>query len=125
TEIGSLATVLSPEDHRSRPTSAGKPVLHVETQIVDDAMQPVAPGTTGEIVHRSPQVMLAYLNNPEATDEAFAGGWFHSGDLGYMDEEGFLFIVDRVKDVVNSGGVLISSREVEEVLYQHPAVSQV
>lgn len=125
TEIGSLATVLSPEDHRSRPTSAGKPVLHVETRIVDDAMQPVAPGTTGEIVHRSPQVMLSYLNNPEATDEAFAGGWFHSGDLGYMDEEGFLFIVDRVKDVVNSGGVLISSREVEEVLYQHPAVSQV
>lgn len=125
TEMGSLATVLSPEDHAERPTSAGRPVLHVETRIVDEEMRFLGPGETGEIVHRSPQVMQAYLDNQEATREAFEGGWFHSGDLGRLDEEGYLYIVDRVKDVVNSGGVLVSSREVEEVIYQHPAVSEV
>lgn len=125
TEMGSLATVLSPEDHAERPTSAGKPVLHVETRIVDEEMRFLGPGETGEIVHRSPQVMQAYLDNQEATREAFEGGWFHSGDLGYFDEAGYLYIVDRVKDVVNSGGVLVSSREVEEVIYKHPAVSEV
>lgn len=125
TEMGSLATVLSPEDHAERPTSAGKPVLHVETRIVNEELAFLGPGETGEIVHRSPQVMQAYLDNQEATREAFDGGWFHSGDLGYFDEEGYLYIVDRVKDVVNSGGVLVSSREVEEVIYKHPAVSEV
>lgn len=125
TEMGSLATVLSPEDHAERPTSAGRPVLHVETRIVDEEMRFLPSGETGEIVHRSPQVMQAYLDNQEATREAFEGGWFHSGDLGYFDEAGYLYIVDRVKDVVNSGGVLVSSREVEEVIYKHPAVSEV
>jgi fatty-acyl-CoA synthase len=124
-EIGPLATVLGPEEHVERPASAGRPVLNVETRIVDEKMNDVAPGTLGEIVHRSPQLLTEYWDKPEQTTEAFAGGWFHSGDLGYMDEAGYLYVVDRIKDVINSGGVLVSSREVEECLYTHPAVAEV
>ncbi|HYD70083.1 acyl-CoA synthetase [Azospirillum sp.] len=124
-EVGPLATLLRPEEHDARPASAGRPVLNVETRIVDEAMNDVAPGVVGEIVHRSPHLLTEYWNNPEATAEAFAGGWFHSGDLGYMDEEGYLFIVDRIKDVINTGGVLVASREVEDALFEHPAVSEV
>lgn len=125
TELSPLATVLGPEDHMTRPASAGKPVLNVETRLVDENMQDVAIGERGEIIHRSPQIMRGYWEKPEATEEAFSGGWFHSGDLGIMDDEGFLFIVDRVKDVINTGGVLVASREVEEALYLHPAVAEV
>jgi len=123
-EIGPLATVLGPEEHVARPASAGRPVLNVETRIVDEKMDDVRPGELGEIVHRSPQLLTEYWDKPEQTAEAFAGGWFHSGDLGYMDEEGYLYVVDRIKDVINSGGVLVSSREVEECLYTHPAVAE-
>lgn len=123
-EIGPLATVLGPEEHAARPASAGRPVLNVETRIVDETRQDVAPGELGEIVHRSPQLLTEYWDKPEQTAEAFAGGWFHSGDLGYMDAEGYLYVVDRIKDVINSGGVLVSSREVEECLYTHPAVAE-
>ena len=83
------------------------------------------PGTHGEIVHRSPQLLIGYWGKPAETAEAFAGGWFHSGDVGYFDEEGYLYIVDRIRDVINTGGVLVASREVEEVLFTHPAVSEV
>lgn len=123
-EIGPLATVLAPEEHAARPASAGRPVLNVETRIVDETLQDVAPGELGEIVHRSPQLLTHYWDKPEQTAEAFAGGWFHSGDLGYMDAEGYLYVVDRIKDVINSGGVLVSSREVEECLYTHGAVAE-
>lgn len=124
-EVGPLATVLRPEDHDARPASAGRPVLGVETRIVDEAMQDVPPGSVGEIVHRSPQLIDCYWSREDATTEAFAGDWFHSGDLGYFDEEGYLFIVDRMKDVINTGGVLVASREVEDVLFTHPAVHEV
>ena len=124
-EIAPLATVLRPEEHDARPASAGRPVLHVETRVVDPAMRDVPPGQLGEIVHRSPQLLVGYWDKPEETEEAFRGGWFHSGDLGYVDEEGYLYVVDRIKDVINTGGVLVASREVEEVLYTHPAVSEV
>ncbi|QIA26423.1 acyl-CoA synthetase [Thermaerobacter sp. PB12/4term] len=124
-EIAPLATVLRPEEHDARPASAGRPVLHVETRVVDPDMRDVPPGQLGEIVHRSPQLLVGYWEKPEETAEAFQGGWFHSGDLGYMDEEGYLYVVDRIKDVINTGGVLVASREVEEVLYTHPAVSEV
>lgn len=123
-EIGPLATVLGPEEHAARPASAGRPVLNVETRIVDPSMQDTAPGEPGEIVHRSPQLLTEYWDKPEQTAEAFAGGWFHSGDLGYLDADGYLYVVDRIKDVINTGGVLVSSREVEECLYTHPAVAE-
>lgn len=125
TEIAPLATTLRPEEHDARPASCGRPVLNVETRVVDPEMNDVPPGTHGEVVHRSPHLLTGYWNKPAETAEAFAGGWFHSGDVGYFDEEGYLYIVDRIRDVINTGGVLVASREVEEVLFTHPAVSEV
>lgn len=124
-EIGPLATVLRPEEHDARPASAGRPILSVETRIVDMQMNDVAPGVQGEIVHRSPQLLVEYWGKPEETRDAFEGGWFHSGDVGYFDEEGYLFVIDRVKDIIKSGGVVVAGREVEEVLFKHPSVSEV
>ncbi len=124
-EISPLATVLAPEEHDARPASVGRPVLNVRTQVVDLSMNDVAPGTHGEIIHRSPQLMLGYWGKPEETAQAFEGGWFHSGDVGYFDAEGFLYVVDRIKDVINTGGVQVASREVEDALFTHPAVSEV
>lgn len=124
-ELGPLTTVLNPQEHKERPASAGKPILNVETRVVNPDMQDMPPGELGEIVHRSPQLLTGYWEKEEATREAFEGGWFHSGDLGYLDEGGYLYVVDRVKDVINTGGVLVAGREVEEALYTHPAVSEV
>jgi fatty-acyl-CoA synthase len=124
-EIGPLATVLRPEEHDERPASAGRPVFNVESRIVDENMQDVPPGTQGEIVHRSPQLLVGYWNLPEETEAAFAGGWFHSGDVGVRDEEGFITVVDRLKDIIKTGGVIVASREVEEAIFTHPCVSEV
>lgn len=88
-------------------------------------MNDAPPGEHGEIVHRSPQLMNGYWDKVAMTEEAFQGGWFHSGDVGYFDEAGYLYVVDRIKDVINTGGVLVASREVEEGLFKHPAVSEV
>ncbi|MGO3004017.1 MAG: AMP-binding protein, partial [Halomonas sp.] len=87
-EIAPLATVLRPEEHAERPASAGRPILTVETRIVDLEMNDVPPGEHGEIVHRSPQLMNGYWDKVAMTEEAFQGGWFHSGDVGYFDEAG-------------------------------------
>ncbi len=125
TEIAPLATILPPAYAEGRPGSVGKPVLNVETRVVDTDMNDVAPGVHGEIVHRSPQLLVGYWDKPEESEAAFAGGWFHSGDVGYFDDEGFLYVVDRIKDVINTGGVLVASRDVEEALFTHPAVSEV
>jgi fatty-acyl-CoA synthase len=95
------------------------------TPLVDLQINDVGPGEHGEIVHRSPQLMVGYWDKPEETEEVFRGGWFHSGDLGYVDEGGYLYVVDRVKDVINTGGILVSGREVEAVPYDHEAVSEV
>ncbi|WP_034352849.1 acyl-CoA synthetase [Deinococcus phoenicis] len=124
-ELAPLATVLAPQEHAERPASAGRPVLNVETRVVDENMQDLPPGQPGEIVHRSPHLLAGYWDKPEETAEAFRGGWFHSGDLGILDEGGYLYVVDRVKDVINTGGVLVAGREVEEALYTPPAVSEV
>lgn len=124
-EVAPLATVLSPAEHAERPASAGRPVLNMETRVVNEAMEDVAPGEMGEIIHRSPQAMVGYWDKPEQSAEAFAGGWFHSGDVGTLDEAGYLYVVDRIKDIINTGGVVVSSREVEECLYTHPAVAEV
>jgi fatty-acyl-CoA synthase len=125
TEIAPLATVLKPEDQLRKPGSAGRAVLNVETRVVDDAMNDVRPGEVGEIVHRSPHLMQGYFNDPERTAAAFAGGWFHSGDLGVLDDEGYLTVVDRKKDMIKSGGENVASREVEEALYRLAGVSEV
>lgn len=124
-EIAPLATVLSPEDHAISPASAGRPILNVETRVVNEQMADMPQGKMGEIVHRSPQAMIGYWNKPEQTAEAFRGGWFHSGDVGYFDEHGFLYVVDRIKDIINTGGIVVSSREVEDCIYMHPAVAEV
>ncbi len=125
TEIAPTATVLGPEDQIRKAGSAGRPVLNVETRIVDDAGHPLPAGVMGEIVHRSPQLLSGYFRDEGRTAEAFAGGWFHSGDLGVMDDEGFLTVVDRKKDMIKTGGENVASREVEETIYRHPAVSEV
>ncbi|MBA4501320.1 fatty acyl-CoA synthetase [Marinobacterium marinum] len=125
-EIAPLATVLRPEEHQARPASCGRPLMSVETRVVDPATGEVCrPGEQGELVHRSPQLMVGYWGKPDETAEAFTDGWFHSGDLGYQDEQGYVWIVDRIKDIVNTGGVLVASRDVEDVLYTHPEVDEV
>ncbi len=125
TEIAPMATVLRPEDQLRKAGSAGKQALNVETRIVDDAMKDVAVGEIGEIVHRSPQLLSGYFKDEEKTRAAFAGGWFHSGDLGVMDDEGFITVVDRKKDMIKTGGENVASREVEEALYGVAGVSEV
>ncbi|WP_133489869.1 fatty acyl-CoA synthetase [Alcanivorax sp. 24] len=125
-EIAPMATVLEPHEHADRPSSCGRPLTSVETRVVKPGtLEDCAPGEQGEIVHRSPHLMVAYWDKPEETEEAFKGGWFHSGDLAYQDEQGYLYIVDRIKDVVNTGGVLVASRDVEEALYGHESVAEV
>jgi len=104
------------------PRPPGRPGLNVETRVVDEDDNPLPPGHVGEIVHRGPHTMYGYWNDPERTAEAFRGGWFHSGDLGRFDEDGYLYVVDRKKDMVNTGGENVSGREVEEVLHTHPDV---
>jgi fatty-acyl-CoA synthase len=125
TEIAPLATMLGPADQLRKPGSCGRAVLNVETRVVDDAMNDVALGEVGEIVHRSPHLMLGYLEDEERTATAFEGGWFHSGDLATMDEEGFITVVDRKKDMIKTGGENVASREVEEALYGLASLSEV
>ena len=125
TEIAPLATMLGPEDQLRKPGSAGRAVLNVETRVVDDQMRDVAVGEVGEIVHRSPHLMLGYFHDDERTRAAFEGGWFHSGDLGTIDDEGYISVVDRKKDMIKSGGENVASREVEEMIYRLPQVSEV
>src|ERR671921_2403415 len=125
-EISPLATVLRHEElSEERLASVGRPVLFVETRVVDPEMNDVPPGERGEIVHRSPHLMTGYWEKPEETEEAFEGGWFHSEDLGYFDEKGYLYVVDRVKDVINTGGMQVSGSDVEDALFDHEAVSEV
>jgi fatty-acyl-CoA synthase len=124
TEMAPLTAVLQPGDQMRKLGSVGRPVVNVETRIVDEEDRPVPPGTVGEIVHRGPQVMLGYWNDTQKSAAAFRNGWFHSGDLGVFDEEGFLRVVDRKKDMIKSGGENVASREVEEVLHQHPDVAE-
>ena len=125
TEIAPLATVLKPEDQLRKAGSAGRAVINVETRVVDDAMRDVAPGEIGEIVHRSPQLLTGYFNDPERTAAAFEGGWFHSGDLATVDDEGYITVVDRKKDMIKTGGENVASREVEETVYRLDGVSEV
>jgi fatty-acyl-CoA synthase len=124
TEMSPVATVLGPDDQVRKAGSAGRPALNVETIVVDDDGRPVPAGVAGEIVHRSPQAMLGYWDDAEKTAEAFRDGWLHTGDLGILDDEGYLYVVDRKKDMIKSGGENVASREVEEVVHAHPAVAE-
>lgn len=125
-EMSPLCTVLRPEEHEQRPASAGRPIPTVELRVADPTTgEPVSPGTPGEVQYRSPQLFSGYWNKPEQTQDAFIDGWFRSGDLVTMDENGYIEVVDRIKDVINSGGELVASREVEDVLYRHHAVAEV
>ena len=125
TEIAPLATMLGPEDQLRKPGSCGKAVLNVETRVVNDHMQDVAPGEVGEIVHRSPHLMLGYFHDDERTRASFEGDWFHSGDLATIDDEGYITVVDRKKDMIKTGGENVASREVEEMIYRLSGVSEV
>jgi fatty-acyl-CoA synthase len=123
-EIGPLATVLGPDEHEGRLDSCGRPVLFVDARVVDEDGKDVPDGTPGEIVYRSPQLCEGYWDKPEETADAFRDGWFHSGDLAVRDADGYFTVVDRVKDVINSGGVLVASRQVEDALYTHEGVAE-
>ncbi len=125
TEMAPLATILGPEEQLAYPGSAGRAALNVETRIVDDRDEPVPAGTVGEIVHRSPHATLGYYHDEDKTIEAFRDGWFHSGDLGYLDDGGRLYVVDRKKDMIKTGGENVASREVEEAIYLLDGVAEV
>ena len=103
--------------------SAGRPVLATEVRIVDGDGKDVPVGEVGQILGRGPQLMQGYHNRPDATAEALADGWMHTGDAGYLDAEGFLYVSDRVKDMIISGGENIYPREIEDVLFQLSAVA--
>ena len=126
TELAPLVTFLRPEEHADpvRRRSAGRAGPHVEVRIVDADDHEVAPGVVGELVVRGGNVMLGYWNKPAETAEALRGGWMHTGDGGYMDERGYVFLVDRIKDMIVSGGENVYSAEVENALATHPAVAQ-
>src|ERR1051325_1587402 len=121
TDSGQMA-ISKPADIRTKPTAAGRPVWCVELRIASDKDEPLNVGDVGEIVCRSPLATHGYYRNPEATNASFRDGWFYTGDLGYFDEEGYLFVVGRKKDMIKSGGISIYPLEIETVLYSHPDV---
>jgi fatty-acyl-CoA synthase len=125
TEMSPVTCMLLAQDAIRKLGSVGKVIPTVAARVVDDNMNDVPVGQVGEIVYRAPTLMAGYWNNPKATAEAFAGGWFHSGDLVRQDEEGYVWVVDRKKDMIISGGENIYCAEVENVLAGHPAIVEV
>lgn len=125
TEMSPVTCMLLGEDAIRKRGSVGKVIPTVAARVVDENMNDVPIGEVGEIVYRAPTLMSGYWNNPEATAEAFAGGWFHSGDLVRMDDEGYVWVVDRKKDMIISGGENIYCAEVENVLAGHPGIVEV
>ena len=130
TELSPVATMLMPRYHRFEgpdagfTRSAGQAVVNADVAIMDTNDQPLPTGTIGEICVRGPMVMLGYWRQPELTAQVLRNGWMHTGDAGYIDERGFVFLVDRVKDMIVTGGENVYSAEVENVIYQHPAVHE-
>lgn len=130
TELSPLCAMLPPEDHvldgtpeqTKRLRSAGIPIYTAEVRVVDENDQEVPFGQVGQICARGPMVMKGYWKQPEATAEALRGGWMHTGDAGYMEPDGYLYLVDRTKDMIVTGGENVYSVEVEAALYEHPAV---
>ncbi|MDT5326983.1 MAG: fatty-acyl-CoA synthase [Mycobacterium sp.] len=124
TEMSPVTCMLLSGDAIRKLGSVGKVIPTVAARVVDDDMNDVPVGQVGEIVYRAPTLMAGYWNNPKATAEAFAGGWFHSGDLVRQDEEGYVWVVDRKKDMIISGGENIYCAEVENALAGHPAIAE-
>jgi long-chain acyl-CoA synthetase len=130
TELSPMATLLPWKEHigdgraKGRHRAAGRATLGCEVRVVDGDDKPVAFGTVGEIVVRGDNVMMGYWERPEETARAVIDGWMHTGDGGYMDEHGFIYVVDRVKDMIISGGENVYSVEVENAVTQHPSVAQ-
>jgi long-chain acyl-CoA synthetase len=130
TECAPLLTVLPPECHdpdgplAEKMASVGQPVFTMDVRILDENDNEVPRGTVGEICARGPSIMQGYRNRPEQTAETWRNGWHHTGDGGYMDEDGYIFVVDRLKDMIISGGENVYSAEVENALYQHPGVAE-
>jgi acyl-CoA synthetase (AMP-forming)/AMP-acid ligase II len=122
TESSAIVSILRPSDAERKGASVGRALPFVDIRVVDGQDRDVPVGEVGEAVYRGPTIMKEYYNNPEATAEAFRNGWFHSGDLVRQDEEGFLYVVDRKKDMIVSGGENIYPAEIEEVLYKHPKI---
>jgi long-chain acyl-CoA synthetase len=116
--------VENPYGRPTRPGSIGVAIPGFEARVVDEMDREVGQGEVGELIVRGPGVMKGYLHQPEATEEALRGGWLHTGDLARQDEDGYIYIVDRKKDMVIRGGYNVYPREVEEILYTHPAVSE-
>jgi len=114
-----------PQEEQKVLRSCGQPSLGVHVRVVDEKNNDVEPGTVGEIIARSDSIMVEYWHKPKETSEVVIDGWLHTGDLGYYDEKGFIYIVDRKKDMIVTGGENVYSREVEEVLYMHPAIAEV
>ncbi|MFD4369051.1 fatty-acid--CoA ligase FadD5 [Rhodococcus sp. NPDC058521] len=125
TEMSPITCVLDGDDALRKLGSVGRVVPTIAARIVDEENNDVEPGSIGEIVYRGPTLMEGYWQNPQATADSFSGGWFHSGDLVRQDEEGFVFVVDRKKDMIISGGENVYCAEVENVLYGHPSFAEV
>ncbi|HSR12815.1 MAG TPA: long-chain-fatty-acid--CoA ligase [Thermodesulfobacteriota bacterium] len=122
TEASPTIAVLKASDSLRKTACVGPAAQFVELKIVDDGDRELPCGAVGEIILRGPNIMKGYYKDPEATAEALRGGWLHTGDMGRLDEEGFLYIVDRKKDMIISGGENVYPREIEEVLYRHPKI---
>lgn len=120
-----FVTILDKYDAVRKSASVGVPPPFFEMRIVNEQGQEAGPGEVGEIVGRGPILMTGYYKRPDLTEQAVIDGWLHSGDLGYVDEEGFLYLVDRKKDLIISGGVNVYPRDIEEIAVQHPAISEV
>jgi long-chain acyl-CoA synthetase len=122
TETSAISTVNNGVDYIAKPDSIGRPVAVVDVKIVDSEGRTLQCGEVGELCIRGPNVVRGYWNKPEATAQTFRDGWCHSGDIARIDEEGFVYIVDRAKDMLIRGGENVYCVEVEDVLYSHPAV---
>jgi long-chain acyl-CoA synthetase len=130
TELSPLCAMLPPEDHKLEGTpqelkrlrSAGIPIYTADVRVVDENDNPLPPGEVGEICARGPMVMKGYWKQPEATEQALRGGWMHTGDAGYIDTDGYIYLVDRTKDMIVTGGENVYSVEVEAALHEHPSV---
>jgi acyl-CoA synthetase (AMP-forming)/AMP-acid ligase II len=118
-------TVLDKNDYAAKPDSVGIPVPFSQMRIINEEGKEAAPGEVGEIVGYSPALMPGYYKQPELTAQAVVNGWLHTGDLGYVDDDGFLYLVDRKKDLIISGGVNVFPKDIEEIIVQHPEVREV